>query len=190
MISWGIIGAGSVARRRTIPSILNAKGMRLTALMVRVRKQSGGGCFMDVGAHYLDLFRYLVGEYEAISYMGGSPIFHWDVEESAFVTLRFQNGTYGTLAISFAVPYPGHTVEIYGTKGTLLLGKTLIITTEAGTSEEEVAYPDYYSDLLEHFRQCIEEDIAPICTPEDGLRNIETITAAYRSGEEGRTVSL
>lgn len=153
-------------------------------------KQSGGGCLMDVGSHYLDLFRYLVGEYEAVSYMGGSPVFHGEVEETALVTLRFRDGAYGTLTISLAAPHPGHTIEIYGTQGTLLLGETLTLVTEAGTTQQQAVYPDYYGGLLEHFRRCVEEGTEPICSAEDGLRNIETITAAYTSGETGRTIAL
>ena len=153
-------------------------------------RKAGGGSLMDVGSHYLDLFRYLLGEYEAISYMGGSPVFGWEVEESAFVMLRFSSGAHGLLTVSSAVPYTCYSIEVYGTKGTMLLGDTLELITPAGTSKEPADYPDYYDDLLEHFRQCVEEGRQPVCTPQDGLRNIQTITAAYRCAKSGRTQPL
>ena len=54
--------------------------------------QSGGGALMDVGSHYLDLFRYLLGEFSSISYMDSSIVFGYPVEESSFVLFEFVYG--------------------------------------------------------------------------------------------------
>ena len=153
-------------------------------------QRSGGGALIDVGAHYLDLFRYLIGDFDQIVYMGSRRVFGWKVEESAFVLVRFRGGIHGTLGISFTVPRPGNLVEIYGTKGTLLLGDQLRVTTERGTTEEKAEFPDYYSPLMAHFRRCVEEEEEPLASGLDGLKNMEAIEGAYRSAEEGKIIQI
>ncbi len=152
--------------------------------------QSGGGVLMDMGAHYLDLFRFLVGDFTHVSYMGSSDVFGWDIEDTAFVTTRFQNGTHGVLGLSFAIPHNGNVLEIYGTKGSLFLGSSIRVVTEKGETTESMTFPDYFSGLLANFRDCINGKGKPIASGWDGLRNIEVIEAAYQSGRDGRTIAL
>jgi len=153
-------------------------------------EKGGGGALMDVGAHYLDLFRYLAGDFSRIVGMNSSAIFDWPVEESAFTLVEFTSGAHGELGISFAVPHSGNLLEIYGTKGTLLLGKQMHLLTEAGEEILPVEFPDYYSGLLNHFCRCLDAGGPPLASGLDGLRNLEAITAAYRSSQENRILPL
>lgn len=152
--------------------------------------QSGGGVLMDMGAHYLDLFRFLVGDFSQVSYMGSADVFGWAVEDTAFVTTRFKNGAHGVMGVSFAIPHNGNVLEMYGTKGSLFLGSALRIVTESGETTASVTFPDYFSGLLANFGDCINGKAEPITSGLDGLRNIEVIEAAYQSGREGRMIML
>lgn len=152
--------------------------------------KGGGGALMDVGAHYLDLFRYLAGDFARIAGMSSSAVFGWRVEESAFTLVEFASGTHGALGISFAVPHSGNILEIYGTEGTLLLGKEMHLQTTAGEETLPVEFPDYYSGLLDHFCRCLETDAPPLASGLDGLRNLEAIETAYRSARENRILPL
>jgi len=152
--------------------------------------KSGGGTLIDVGAHYLDLFRYLCGEFESIGYMGNSRAYGWEVEETATVSVAFASGAQGTLGVTCAVPFGGNLLEVYGTAGTLLLGKELRVITEEGEEAEPVQFPDYYSGLLSHFCECVEDGGEPMASGEDGLRNLEAIETAYRAGREGRILAV
>ena len=149
-------------------------------------EQSGGGVLMDMGAHYLDLFRFLVGDFAQVSYMGSSDAFEWEVEDTAFVTAKFKNGAHGMMGLSFAVPHNGNVLEIYGTEGSLFLGRDLRIVMTDGEEVEAVVFPDYFSGLLTNFADCVQGKAEPIASGMDGLRNIEVIAAAYQSGREGR----
>jgi predicted dehydrogenase len=151
--------------------------------------QSGGGVLMDMGAHYLDLFRFLVGDFAQVSYMGSSEAFNWDTEDTAFVTTKFKNGTHGVMGLSFAIANNGNVLEIYGSKGSLFLGQDLSIVTEEGETTEKVVFPDYFRGLLTNFADCVNGKSEPIASALDGLRNIEVIEAAYLSGREGRFVA-
>ena len=152
--------------------------------------QSGGGAFMDVGSHYLDLFRYLAGDFARIGYMDSSAVHGWQVEESGFALAEFTSGAHGLLSVSCAVPCAGHVLEIFGTQGTLLLGKEMRLVTADGEETWPVEFPDYYSGLLEHFCRCVEQGGAPLASGLDGLRNIETINTAYEAGRQGRVLDL
>lgn len=152
--------------------------------------QSGGGVLMDMGAHYFDLFRFLLGDFEQVACMGSSKVFGWAVEDSAFVIARFQNGTHATMGLSFGIPHNGNVLEIYGTKGSLFLGSNLRMVTKSGETVEDVCFPDYYSGLLTNFADCVRGKATPIASGLDGLRNIQIIEAAYESGKTGKIVSL
>lgn len=152
--------------------------------------QSGGGTLVDVATHYLDLFRYLAGEITEIAYMGSSRVFQWPVEETAHALVAFDSGAHGTVTASCTIPHGGNVLEVYGSEGTILLGKTLTIRTGSEEVEEAVVYPDYYSGLLADFVRCAETGRAPIASGEDGLRGLEVVEAAYRSGREHAIVRL
>ena len=152
--------------------------------------RSGGGAFIDVGSHYLDLFRYLAGDLARISYMDSDVIHRWPVEESGFALLEFHSGAHGLLSVSCAVPHAGHVLEVFGSEGSLLLGKELRLLRDDREQSWPVEFPDYYSGLLRHFCGCVERGGEALASGLDGLRNIEAIAGAYRAGREGRVVAL
>lgn len=152
--------------------------------------QSGGGAFTDVGSHYLDLFRYLAGDFACISYMQSSAVHGWPVEESGFAMVEFRSGAHGLLSVSCAVPCAGHVLEVFGTEGTLLLGKDLRLVSPDGETVWPVEYPDYYSGLVDNFCDGVDSGATPLASGVDGLRNSQAIHRAYESAREGRRLEL
>ena len=55
-------------------------------------EEGGGGCFMDLGPHSVDLLRYLIGEVNAISAFHNSAINNAAVEETGGIIMHFDNG--------------------------------------------------------------------------------------------------
>jgi predicted dehydrogenase len=153
-------------------------------------EQSGGGALIDVATHYLDLFRFLAGEISKVAYMGSSCVFDWLVEETAHTLLEFESGVHGSITASCTIPNGSNVLEVFGSEGSLFLGKTLKIVKGSEVSEEEVVFPDYYSGLLKDFAACAAYGGEPLASGRDGLRGIEVVEAAYRSERESRIVSV
>jgi predicted dehydrogenase len=104
-----------------------------TPLIWRLQKeQAGSGALGDLGAHIIDLARYLVGEISTVSAMtktfiperpklDGSGTGKVDVDDAFAAVIEFENGALGTLESSrFAAGRKnGQNLEINGEKGTI-----------------------------------------------------------------------
>jgi predicted dehydrogenase len=97
------------------------------------RAQSGGGALVDLGAHVIDLMRYLLSEYAEVqattrTYVterpaapGSSQRERVDVDDIAWVQAKMQNGAEGSLMVSrFATgSVDDLNFQIYGERGAL-----------------------------------------------------------------------
>lgn len=100
----------------------------------RLRKStSGGGAYMDLGAHLVDMTRYLLGEVEWVraemrtciperpSSMGSSQYEAVDVDGWTLCTLQMKNGAVGLIEVTRMAAGAGEATqfEIFGSKGAL-----------------------------------------------------------------------
>ena len=96
------------------------------------KKRAGSGALGDLGAHIIDLGRYLVGEIAAVSavtrtfthrrpLVGRKGTGRVDVDDAFASVVEFENGAIGTLeATRFAAGHKNHEViEINGEKGSI-----------------------------------------------------------------------
>jgi predicted dehydrogenase len=97
------------------------------------KEKAGSGALGDLGAHIIDLARFLVGEIDEVGamtrtfvkerpLMDGSGTGTVDVDDAFVATVAFENGAIGTLeATRFAAGRKNHQVlEINGEKGTII----------------------------------------------------------------------
>lgn len=180
------------------------------------RASSGGGPMHNLGVHWIDLFRWLLGD-EVAEVMGSTTRFggDYDVEDAAQALVTFSRGAVITLDISYGAPEvcPG-TRDLYialrGRKGfaswhpSLVARKqTLAIISDepepgAGPRQErEVPFPPRPGyggvcgrDFMADFIGAIREGRPPAVTAEDGLRALEVVEAIYKSAESGAAVRL
>jgi predicted dehydrogenase len=82
---------------------------------------AGSGALGDLGAHVIDLARYLVGEIEAVAAMTQTFIPGRDVDDAVESVVRFENGTVGTIEASRFCQgrKNSFTWEINGSKGSI-----------------------------------------------------------------------
>jgi predicted dehydrogenase len=90
------------------------------------KKVAGTGTFGDLGAHHIDLARYLVGEISEVAALGKTFVpeigGHKVEVDDAFVSiLQFEAGPIGTIEASRVAAGHGHTsrIQVDGTKGSL-----------------------------------------------------------------------
>ncbi len=99
---------------------------------------SGGGAIMDLAVHCLELFSTVTGE-DIEKYKGffATKSFNYEVEDSAVITFKSQNGILGHVDVNFNVPdnCAAGRMEILGTEGSIF--------TEGTLGQEEVGTMKY-----------------------------------------------
>lgn len=163
------------------------------------RDRSGGGHLIWLGIHWLDLAMYITGaKIEEVTgfagVVGGQSL---DIEDSAAMTIRFDNGTFGTLTSGYYLDRGYHShLKIWGSHGWLLLdpfrevplewystkgSKDASIDRYEGPNEPR-GYPPFVRAAV---RACAGLEEPPISAAE-GLHVLKTIFAFYRAAEIGR----
>ena len=177
------------------------------------RAEAGSGALGDLGAHVIDLARYLVGEIERTAAMTQTFMPGRSVDDAVESTVAFENGAVGTIEASrFCQGRKNHfTWEINGSKGSLAfdlerlneleysegnLGFRTVLVSEADHPFWEFWWPQghmigwehSFVHELHHLLTAIRDDadVAPHgATLEDGYRAAEVCDAMLRSAEQG-----
>ncbi len=131
-------------------------------------------------------------------------------EDNAMIFLKFKRGLIAETVVSFTVVTPPtNSLEIYGTKGTILENHSWENPIKINTFHKDVgtsrgiwyeprlihgSYPKYYDISArledEYFADCILNDNDPEFTPEQARSAIATVLLGYLSAELGRTATL
>lgn len=178
------------------------------------KKRSGGGALIDIGVHALDSVWYLMGTPRPVSvsaqvfrnfeHLVRDPIF--DVEDSAFAFIRFENGAVVHLETAWAGNLPDdipqgqvfgrelHNSIIYGTKATLRLKPLALFEDQAGTLAivpiTVADEGDSFEIQLRNFIEAIQGQAEPINNAEQAFELMEMLDAIYLSSELGREVPI
>ena len=174
---------------------------------------AGSGSLGDLGAHVIDLARYLVGEVTEVSAITQTFIEGRDVDDAVESAVRFENGAVGTIEASRFCQgrKNAFTWEINGSKGSLAFdlerlneleysegnaGFRTVLVSEADHPFWEHWWPQghmigwehSFVHELHHLLTAIRDDgdVAPHgATFEDGYRAAEVCDAMLRSAEQG-----
>ena len=172
MVRWGVLGAGSVARRRVMPAMQAHPGCALQALMVRDLERAGQLATEFGVAHHHDRVEDLLTDPELDAVYVSSPVYlHCEHVLAAAARGRH---------VLCEKPMAMAPEEC----------ERMIAACDAGVEATPADFPDYYSGLLDHFCGCVGEGGPPLASGEDGLRNTEAIEGAYRTAREGCIVEL
>jgi predicted dehydrogenase len=159
----------------------------------------GGGHLIWLGIHWLDLAMFVTGSpLRAVTGLtanvGGSPL---DVEDSAAVAMRFENGALGTLTAGYFLDegYDSH-MKVWGSHGWLHFhmhgGEPLewYSTRDADRRIQRLQEPEkqdaYVPFVRAVARACAGLQPIPL-TADDSLRALSAVFACYRAAETGQT---
>jgi predicted dehydrogenase len=146
------------------------------------RNDLGGGVLLTL-CHPFDYLRWLVGEVDELHAVGGKlSNLEIETEDTALISLRFENGAIGSVYLDYASRPPKHSLQITGTDGRVEWDATcgdVKIYTEGGRSFEFIQpgrfldRNEMFLDEVAHFLDCIKNDRQPFCSLEDGIRALE-----------------
>jgi predicted dehydrogenase len=179
---------------------------------------AGSGALGDLGAHVVDMARYLVGEIESVAALTATFWPEREVDDAVESAVAFEGGAVGTIeATRFANGRKNaFTWEINGSKGSLAFdlerlneleysegnkGFRTILVTEADHPFWEhwwphghiIGWEHTFVHELHHLLSAIRDDgdVAPHgATLEDGYRAAEVCDAMLRSAQEGGRESV
>jgi myo-inositol 2-dehydrogenase / D-chiro-inositol 1-dehydrogenase len=178
------------------------------------KEQTGGGVFIDTGAHFVYILRYLFGDVESlVTIQSNSVRREMEGEDNAIVSLKFVSGCLGEITTSYAGRIPGwqegfptgweQGFVILGDQGALRFSLTedkLWFYSEETRFPSEFrgwtaipvpnAYAASFNLEVEHFIDCLINRSAPKVPGSEGRKTLEIIDAAYRSADTGRVISL
>jgi 1,5-anhydro-D-fructose reductase (1,5-anhydro-D-mannitol-forming) len=159
-------------------------------------EQCCGGTLIDFGCHPMYLTRLFLGLPESVSanygYVTGK-----DVEDNAVVVLRYPNGALGIVEAGFVNDHSPFTIELHGTKGSLLFGtpgeKILYrssITPESAKAWTEVKLADAVSSAFDQWVDHIEQDTLASVNVALALDLTKLMEASNLSAKLNRSVAL
>jgi predicted dehydrogenase len=171
---------------------------------VAQKARAGGGQLIWEGIHWLDLSMFLTGsQVNAVSgftaEVGGQGL---DVEDSAVVAMRLENGALGTLTTGYYLDKGYHShLKVWGSRGWLDVHKHTEVPLEwysaleasSGVHREDepqkpsgYAYPLFVRAVV---RACAGLEAMPL-TGDDSLFVLRTVFACYRAAQTGHTQLL
>lgn len=143
-------------------------------------EKSGGGPFMDIGCHRLDVLSFLFGEPRVLSAALSNQVHRFAVEDSATVTLEYPGGVRAVLDVRWNSHVNRDEFRIIGTKGeidlTPLNGPDLRMRER---SESLPPHPNLHYPMIENFVSAVLEGAELVSSAETALLTDRALAAAY-----------
>lgn len=184
---------------------------------VRWRQEPGGGPILINLIHDLDNLRFICGEIESVYAAASSRVRAFQVEDTAAVTLQFENGALGTLLVSDTTPapwsyemtsgenpvYPNYPQDCYhflGTRGSFAFPSMTLWQYPPSVAPGwhqpmiqariEVLHSDALVAQLEHFCRVIRGETSPLVSAQEGARTLAATLAVLESAQRGSPVAV
>lgn len=181
------------------------------------RRRAGGGPVLINLIHDMDSLRFMAGEISSVQAVASNRQRGFEVEDTAAVLLRFENGALGTVTLSdravapwsweltagerTSYDFPRTGQDCYflaGTKGALGVPSLRLWRQEeaqdwqAPLPEESASVKDGnpIRNQAAHFAEVIRGRADPLITARDAARTLEATLAVTRSAATGREVTL
>lgn len=182
------------------------------------RKLSGGGCFLDIGVHMLDLAMWTASNFDVESVNGATytkfgsrgmgqgswglsdpgPL-PFDVDDCALAFIRMSNGATIQVEISWASHQKeddAYNLELFGPEAGAIVypgeiythDKVLNAPADITGLGTPLAYP--HCNRFVNFVKAIRGEEKPCVTPEEALKVQRVIDAVYESAASRREVRL
>ena len=163
--------------------------------------RAGGGAFIDLAPHGLDLTQFLLGEplIEAVCLLQ-RRVFDYPVDDGAVLAGRFQSGALLSMNVAYNCPdaYPRRTLEVIGTDALAVAFNTMgqtpggtltLIDARTGRSEDSAVAPELdvspFQTQVEVFSRCLLSGTPFPFPPEGDLHTMRLLHAGQSQGARG-----
>ena len=198
---------GKIAKLVKEGKVGNAEMLRITSRDSDIAPMSylktSGGIYVDMLIHDFDMARYVMGQEVVEVYAAGSALVNPEMKtigdvDSAFVTLKFENGSLGLVEGSRRSGFGyDQRVEVLGSEGCLTdynIANSMVTFSHRGGVDQDAineGFQDRYkqafiNELLE-FKDAMLEGREPSVTGIDGLKSVLIAEAANRSALSGKS---
>lgn len=166
----------------------------------------GGGALMNQGIHGIDMINWIMGGIKSVYANCQTLVWDIEVEDTAVVTVKFNNGAIGVIQ-GTTTAYPGlDTVfSFHGTKGSVSFGdkefyywqlddpnktKPDISGTMGGINCQYKTSNYGHTYLVEDMALAVLNDREPLITGAEAKKSVEIILAIYESARSGKEVFI
>ncbi len=180
------------------------------------RRKPGGGPLLINLIHEMDCLRFIVGEIESVRAFTSNAARGFEVEDTASISLRFENGALGSFIMSDSVasPYtweatsgqalyfphqPGDCYFFGGTNGSLAAPSMNLWRHDQKTDHWENPFlrqhmpldgSRAYENQLDHFLAVLAGTAVPVIGARDAMMTLAATLAVGIAAREDRTVTL
>ena len=156
----------------------------------------GGGVLLEL-SHELDYLRWFFGDpLSVFSILSNSKTLEINVEDQASMLFTIGDSITAVLQMDFNRKHPIRLCKLQTTKGELTWNsvKKKIVWNQSNEDIIEVFFDfdhDYlYIKQLRHFIDCIENNVQPVATLDDGVAVMRMINSIKKSNFEQKMVPL
>jgi predicted dehydrogenase len=147
------------------------------------KELTGGGALMDVGIHMIDLIRWYFGEITDIKSQLGHRL-GMDMEDSALCLAKFESGVRAVITAGWFAQKNKVELKLFGTvdhaEMRQRLQNPLVTAAQVLTTGTSKYFQPHFAEL-QYFTQCVNKDLTPSPSGEDGLKDLEAISLAYKN---------
>jgi predicted dehydrogenase len=181
----------------------------------QTKKLGGGGAFMDMGSHCVDLLESFFGKTKRVHASMKTLVHGYEVEDTSLVTLEFESGSMAVVDNQFNVPdiAARNCLELYGSLGSALCEGTIGQSaggdvrlflenkktggyaakqkrSESGGTLLKYRPVNTYQAQIEDLSSAVLDHREPMIGAEEALWNLRVCLAAYQAAKTGKTVQL
>jgi myo-inositol 2-dehydrogenase/D-chiro-inositol 1-dehydrogenase len=144
---------------------------------------TGGGVLVDMGSHMINLMRWYFGEITDIKGYFGHR-FNMDFEDSAMCLTKFDSRTVALINVGWFSQAYTLKLDFFGSVKTVsaqhLPSRSLVSMLQMLITGKSKFYQAHF-DELQYFVDCLQNDSTLSPSGEDGLKDLEAITQAYKN---------
>jgi len=158
--------------------------------------ESGGGCVIDMGYHYLDLLYWYFGlPSEIHTVLAPKKVGGVQIEETVLTTFKYPNGMVGTLFLSLCESKKMEEFKIFGSAGHIKLERELLERFDEKRNLVESltrtpAWPVALTDVVFEFLKDFGKHEIALSECDSGVGIMKMIDGIYKSIQDHQVVNL